>query len=85
MHYFIDFITNPFIIATASAWFISQLAKLLIHWGVYKEFDIKNRNSDVKVGKDGRVRVRDSDDNRYTIDDYKALDKHSRRQLIADL
>ena len=41
MHYFIDFITNPFIIATASAWFISQLAKLLIHWGVYKEFDIK--------------------------------------------
>ena len=41
MHYFIDFITNPFIIATANAWFISQLAKLLIHWGVYKEFDIK--------------------------------------------
>lgn len=41
MHYFIDFITNPFIIATASAWFISQLAKLLIHWSVYKEFDIK--------------------------------------------
>ena len=41
MHYFIDFITNPFIIATASAWLISQLAKLLIHWGVYKEFDIK--------------------------------------------
>ena len=61
-----------------------------VHWEVltdrgYKEFDIKNRNSDVKVGKDGRVRVRDSDDNRYTIDDYKTLDKHSRRQLIADL
>ncbi|MBQ8720042.1 MAG: DUF1854 domain-containing protein [Clostridia bacterium] len=61
-----------------------------LHWSVetdrgFKEFDIRNRNHDVKVYPDGRVRVRDSDDNRYVISDYKALDKHSRSQLIADL
>ena len=50
-----------------------------------KSFDIRNRNHDIKVSKDGRVRVRDSDDNRYTIDDYRALDAHSRAMLIADL
>ena len=61
-----------------------------IHWIVetdrgYKEFDIRSRNSDVKVYSDGRIRVRDSDDNRYLVTDYKKLDKHSRTQLIADL
>ena len=61
-----------------------------IHWTVetdrgYKEFDVRNRNHDVKVYSDGRVRVRDSDDNRYVISDYRKLDKHSRRQAVADL
>ena len=61
-----------------------------LHWCVetdrgLKEFDIRNRNHDVKVYSDGRVRVRDSDDNRYVITDYRTLDKHSRNQLIADL
>jgi hypothetical protein len=61
-----------------------------IHWVVItdrgeKEFDVKNRNHDIKVSKDGRVRVRDSDDNRYTITDYRALDRRSRAHLIADL
>ncbi|MBE6645642.1 MAG: DUF1854 domain-containing protein [Ruminococcaceae bacterium] len=61
-----------------------------IHWSVetdrgFKEFDVRNRNHDVKVYDDGRVRVRDSDDNRYVIFDYHKLDKHSRNQLIADL
>ena len=50
-----------------------------------KSFDIRNRNHDIKVQKNGAVRVRDADDNRYVIDDYKALDAHSRAQLIADL
>ena len=50
-----------------------------------KNFDIRNRNHDVKVFKDGKVRVRDSDDNRYVIDDYRALDAHSKARLIADL
>lgn len=61
-----------------------------LHWIVetergYKEFDIRNRNHDIRVYPDGRVRVRDSDDNRYVITDYRALDKHSRGQLIADI
>ena len=61
-----------------------------IHWTVetergLKEFDVRNRNHDIRVYKDGRVRVRDSDDNRYVITDYRALDKHSRNQLIADI
>lgn len=61
-----------------------------IHWSIetergYKEFDVRNRNHDVRVYPDGRVRVRDSDDNRYLITDYRKLDKHSRQQMIADL
>ena len=61
-----------------------------IHWVVetergYKEFDVRSRNQDIKVYSDGRVRVRDSDDNRYIITDYRSLDKHSRNQMIADL
>jgi hypothetical protein len=50
-----------------------------------KGFDIRNRNHDIKVYKDGRVRVRDSDDNRYVIDNFRALDSQSRSKLIADL
>ena len=50
-----------------------------------KSFDIRNRNHDIKVYKDGKVRVRDSDDNRYTIDDYHKLDPHSKARLIADM
>jgi len=61
-----------------------------LHWVVetergIKEFDIRNRNHDIRGYKDGRVRVRDSDDNRYVITDYRTLDKHSKNQLIADL
>ena len=50
-----------------------------------KSFEIRNRNHDIKVYGDGRVRVRDSDDNRYTISDYRELDSHSRKLMIADL
>ncbi|MBR5139571.1 MAG: DUF1854 domain-containing protein [Clostridia bacterium] len=61
-----------------------------VHWSVetdrgFKEFDVRNRNHDVRVYSDGRVRVRDSDDNRYIISDYRALDAHSKRQAAADL
>lgn len=50
-----------------------------------KSFDIRNRNHDIKVYPGGKVRIRDSDDNRYTIDNYHELDAHSRARLIADL
>lgn len=50
-----------------------------------KNFDIRNRNHDIKVYKNGMVRVRDSDDNRYIIDNYNDLDAHSRACMISDL
>jgi hypothetical protein len=61
-----------------------------LHWIVEtdrgrKEFDIRNRNSDIRISPNGRVRVRDADDNRYTIHNWRDLDKHSRSLLIADL
>ena len=61
-----------------------------LRWTVQTErgersFDIRNRNHDIRVYPDGRVRVRDSDDNRYTIADWHNLDKKSRGFLIADL
>ena len=61
-----------------------------VHWCVetdrgIKEFDIRNRNSDIRVYDDGRVRVRDSDDNRYVINDYHKMDAHSKKLLIVDM
>ena len=61
-----------------------------ITWNVetdrgFKQFDIRNRNHDIRVYPDVRVRVRDSDDNRYVIDNYNVLDKRSKRQLTPEL
>ncbi|MBQ8879273.1 MAG: DUF1854 domain-containing protein [Clostridia bacterium] len=50
-----------------------------------KVFDIRNRNHDIRVSKSGTVRVRDADDNRYTIDNYHELDPHSRALLVMDI
>ena len=47
-----------------------------------RSFDIRNQNHDIRISKDGKVRVRDADDNRYVIPDYKKLDPHSRAKLI---
>ena len=61
-----------------------------IRWAVVtdrgeKRFDVRNRNHDIRVSKDGKVFVRDSDDNRYEIDDYRLLDSKSRGKLISYL
>ena len=48
-------------------------------------FDIRNRNHDIRVNPDRSIRVRDSNDNRYTIPDWQSLDKHSRTLLMPDL
>ena len=50
-----------------------------------KSFDIRNRSHDIRVYKDGKIRIRDSDDNRYTIDNYHNLDPASKSRLIADM
>lgn len=47
-------------------------------------FRIRNRHSDIKMlHNDPRVLIRDSDDNRYEIPDYYALDRHSKRLLFS--
>ncbi len=61
-----------------------------LHWCVetdrgIKEFDIRNRNSDIRVYDDGRIRVRDSDDNRYVVEDFRKLDAKSKKLLIVDM
>ena len=46
-------------------------------------FRIRNRHSDIKSSPEGRVLIRDSNDNRYEIPDANALDPHSRRILFS--
>ena len=50
-----------------------------------RSFRIRNRHSDVKMLFDGRVLVRDSNDNRYEIEDVKKLDKKSQKILANEL
>ena len=50
-----------------------------------KRIEIRARNHDIKVYKDGRLRIRDADDNRYIFEDYLKLDKHSKYLLTSDL
>jgi len=50
-----------------------------------KKIEIRNRNHDIKVHSNGTVRVRDADDNRYVISDYRKLNKHSLHLLISDI
>ena len=49
-------------------------------------FDIRNRHSDIKqLHGTKRIIIRDSNDNRYEIPDYTALDSHSNRLLFSYL
>jgi len=50
-----------------------------------RSFDIRNRHSDIKMLYDGRVLVRDSNDNRYEIPKLADLDKSSLRLLNMEL
>lgn len=49
------------------------------------EFQIRNRHTDIKVLFDGRVLVRDTNDNRYEIVNHNELDKHSKLLLNNEL
>lgn len=40
MGWFIDFITNPYIVIGVSSWMLAQVAKMIIYWIVNKKFDI---------------------------------------------
>lgn len=61
-----------------------------VHWEVETDhgprgFDIRSRIHDIRTLPDGRIRVRDSNDNRYMIENVDALDAHSKSLLIMDL
>lgn len=49
-------------------------------------FQIRNRHSDIKLFHGtGRLIVRDSNDNRYEIEDYRLMDAHSKHLLFSYL
>lgn len=48
-------------------------------------FEIRNHIASVKPLYDGRVLIRDANDNRYEIPDYRQLDKNSRKMLLPKL
>jgi hypothetical protein len=50
-----------------------------------REFDIKNRQSDIKTVYGNRVLIRDANDNRYEIPDWEKLDIKSFKKIATDL
>lgn len=50
-----------------------------------RSFSIRNRHSDIKILYDGRVLIRDPDDNRYEIPSIEGLDRKSRSKLKGEL
>lgn len=50
-----------------------------------QKLGIRNRTSDIKVLYDGRILIRDADDNRYEIPDYRKLDKKSLAFLNSEI
>jgi hypothetical protein len=49
------------------------------------KFRIRNRHSDIKMMQGKRIFVRDTNDNRYEIPDWTALDQHSKHLLFSYL
>ena len=48
-------------------------------------FSILNTSIDIKTLYDGRILIRDSNDNRYEIPDYTKLDKKSLKMILPNL
>lgn len=48
-------------------------------------FEIRNHIASIKPLYDGRVLIKDANDNRYEIPDYRLLDKESQKMLIPKL
>lgn len=47
------------------------------------EFRIRSRHSDIKLFRNGRIIMRDSNDNRYEISNFDDLDKRSKKLLFS--
>lgn len=41
MHWILDFITNPFLLTSLSGWAAAQVIKVIIHFIIYKKFEIE--------------------------------------------
>lgn len=71
--------------------FISMTEKFKIWmWTVETDrgiitFEIRNHIASIKPLYDGRVLIKDGNDNRYEIPDYRLLDKESQKMLIPKL
>ncbi len=48
-------------------------------------FEVRNHIASIKVLYDGRVLIKDANDNRYEVPDFKALDTRSQRLLSPNL
>jgi hypothetical protein len=48
-------------------------------------FEVRDHNATVKQLFDGRVLIKDANDNRYEIPDINALDKRSKRMILPNL
>ncbi len=56
------------------------------HWSVVtdkgrREFDVRNRNTDIKVIQGNRILIKDADDNTYEIPDHDKLSPKSKTLL----
>lgn len=50
-----------------------------------RQFEIRNRQHDIKALFDGRILIRDADDNRYEVPDISKLDRKSSALINQDL
>lgn len=80
-YYFIPFITEVLSVTKKGR---TLIWKTITNRGP-KTIEIRDRNHDIRTYRDGSVRVRDADDNRYIIPEYLKLDKHSLRNITPDL
>lgn len=50
-----------------------------------RTFDVRSRNTDIHVLDGGRVLIRDADNNRYEVSDYRKLPKESYKLLEGEI
>lgn len=60
------------------------------HWSVItdkgqREFDVRNRNTDIKVIQGNRILIKDADDNTYEIPDYDKLSPKSKSLIDGEI
>ena len=46
MDWFLELVTNPFLITSISSWLVAQVVKVIIHWIIYKKLDLERLYGD---------------------------------------